>query len=216
MLIVVVGLVFMLRGRLRYGLPQTAPAPEPATPTPELIASTSTPPAPALLISPVTATPLRAGQSPAPAPPTLTLLPPMPTQTPEHMPTGTPTPTAWVGSSAPRAVTLLSPINGVCVKAPAVTFKWTGVFLRPGESFLVAVTPSEVNKGQCTSNYTGGVQYSPPLLGYEWTTNLSAPSQVPAACAGSVEWTVYVKSAAGNVTQVAPVQTFEWNPLRCR
>jgi len=66
------------------------------------------------------------------------------------------------------------------------------------------------------SNYTGGVRYSPPLFGYEWTTDLSVPSQALPACAGSVEWTVYVKSATGNVTQVAPVQVFEWNPLRCK
>jgi len=67
MLIVVGGLVFMLRGRLRLGLPNTAPAPIPATSTPELITSIPTLPAPAPAMSPVTATPLRATASPAPA-----------------------------------------------------------------------------------------------------------------------------------------------------
>ncbi len=210
-LIVVVGLVFVLRGGLRLGIPETAPAPVPATSTTELITSSPTVPPPASAISPVTATPLW-----TPAPPTPTSLPPAPTPTSEQTPIGTPTPTARVGSSTPRAVTLLSPINGICVKSLAVTFKWTSPVLRPGESFLVAVTPSEVNRAQCTSNYASGVQYSPPLMGYDWTTDLSTPSQVPAACAGSVEWTVYIKSATGNVTQVAPVQVFEWNPLRCK
>lgn len=113
-------------------------------------------------------------------------------------------------------MTLLSPLQGVCVKTLAVTFKWTGPVLGPRESFLVAITPAEVFKAHCTSNNTGGVQYSPPLMGYEWTTDLSAPPQVPAACAGSVEWTVYIRGAAGSVGQAAPIQAFEWNPLRCR
>jgi len=211
MLIIVVGLVFVLRNGLRLGIPQTAPAPVPATSTPERITSTPTAPPPALAMLPVTATPLW-----TPAPPTPTSLPPSPTQTSEQTPTGTPTPTAWVGSSAPRAVTLLSPLKSVCVKPLAVTFKWTGSVLMPGESFLVAITPSEVKRAQCTGDNTGAIQFSPPLFGYEWTTDLSAPPQVPAACAGLVEWTVYIRSATGKVAQAAPVQVFEWNPLRCR
>jgi hypothetical protein len=212
-LIVLVSLVFVLRGRLLLGMLETAPATVPATSTPELFTSTPTVPTPALEMSPVTATPVW-----TPAPPTPTSLPPAPTLPPtsEQTPTVTPTPTARVGSSAPRAVTLLSPIQGICVKTLAVTFKWTGPVLRPGESFLIAITPSEVFKAHCTSNNTGGVQYSPPLMGYQWTTDLSAPPQVPAACAGSVEWTVYIRNATGNVAQAAPVQVFEWNPLRCR
>lgn len=210
-LIVLAGLVFMLRGGLRLGRPEIAPGPAPGTPTPVPIASTPAVPTSALAVSPVTATPLW-----TPAPLTETSLPPMATETPEQTPTGTPTPTVWVGSNVPRAVTLLAPINSVCWKSHVVTFKWTGAALRPGESFLVAVTPSQIYKAQCTSNNTGGVQYSPPLLGYEWTTDISAPPQVPAPCAGLVEWTVNIRSAGGNITQAAPAQVFEWNPLRCK
>jgi len=112
-------------------------------------------------------------------------------------------------------VTLLAPLSSACTKSPVITFKWAGAVLRPGESFVVAIAPSEVNKGKCSSNYAIGIQYSPPLMGYEWTTDISAPPQAPAACAGPVEWTVYIRSAAGNVTQAAPVQYLEWNPLRC-
>jgi hypothetical protein len=135
---------------------------------------------------------------------------------PEQTPTRTPTPTASAGGSATRTLTLLAPAKGICIKSLSVTFKWTGAVLRPGESFLVALTPAEVYKAQCTSNNSDAVQYSPPLMGYEWTRDLTAPSLVPAACAGSVEWTVYIKSAAGSVTRAAPVQVFEWNPLRCK
>jgi hypothetical protein len=206
-LIVVAGLVFVLR----LGMPETAPSPILGTPT--LMPMTSTPVVPTSVpaVSAMTATPQW-----TPAPPTPTSLPPMATKTPERTPTGTPTLAAWVGSSVPRTLTLLAPVNGVCVKSLVVTFKWTGAALGPGESFLVVVTPSQIYKAQCTSNNTAGVQYSPPLWGYEWTTNLSAPPQVPAACAGSVEWTVYIRNATGNVARAAPVQVFEWNPLRCK
>jgi len=112
-------------------------------------------------------------------------------------------------------VTLQAPLNGACTKSPVITFKWTGAALRPGESFLVVITPHEVKTGRCSGNYTRGVQYSPLRRGYEWTTDISAPSHVPAACAGLVEWTVYISGAAGEVTQAAPLQYYEWNPLRC-
>ena len=209
-LIVVVGLVLALRGGLRLVMPETAPGPALGTPIPVPMTGTLPVPTPTSAVSPATATPQW-----TPAPPTETL-PPTPTKAPEQTPTGTPTPTAWVGSSAPRTLTLLAPVQSVCIKSLSVTFKWTGTLLRPGESFLVALTPAQVYKAQCTSNNSSGVQTSPPLLGYEWTRDLGAPSQVPAACAGLVEWTVYIKSAAGNVTQAAPVQVFEWNPLRCK
>ena len=150
-----------------------------------------------------------------PAPPTETLTPPMAIQTPEPTSTGTPTPRALAGSRVPRAVTPLAPLDNACLKSSVITFKWTGAALRPGERFLVAIAPTEVNKGKCSGSYARGVQYSPLLKGYEWTTDIGAPPQVPAACGGPIEWTVYVRSAAGNVTQVAPIQHFDWNPTGC-
>jgi len=131
------------------------------------------------------------------------------------VPPQTPTAIVRISSNVPQTVTLLAPLNGACSQSPVITFKWTGATLRPGESFLVAITPSEVNRGKCSSNYTSGIQYSPPLISYEWTTDISAPPQVPMACAGPVEWTVYVRSVTGHVTLAAPIQYFEWNPLRC-
>ena len=210
MLIVVTGLVFVLSGRQRPGTPGAAPGPVLGTPNPVPISETLPVPTSAPAVAPATATPQWTPPS------TETSPPPPPTRAPEQTPTRTPTPTALAGGSAPRTLTLLAPAKGVCVKSLPITFKWTGAVLRPGESFLVALTPAEVYKAQCTSNNSGAVQYSPPLIGYEWTRDLTAPSQVPAACAGSVEWTVYIRGAAGNVTQAAPVQAFEWNPLRCK
>jgi hypothetical protein len=208
-LIVVAGLVFVLGGRLRLGKPATTPVL--ATGTPSARPTTSTPvvPTPTPTEVAVTATPQWTL-----APPTETYSP-LPTLTPEPAPTGTPAPPALAVSNAPRVVTLLAPHTGACSKSPVITFKWTGTALRPGESFLVVIVPSQVKKGKCTTNYATGVQYSPPLKGYEWTTDISAPPQVPAACAGPVEWTVYISSATRNVAQAAPVQYFEWNPLRC-
>ncbi len=209
-LIVLTGLAVVLRGRLRPATPGTAPGPALSTPNP--VPMSETPPVTTSMpaVAPATATPQWTPPS------TETSPPPTPTKTPEQTPTRTPTPTASAGGSAPRTLTLLAPAKGVCIKSLSVTFKWTGAVLRPGESFLVVLMPAEVYKAQCTSNNNDAVQTSPPLMGYEWIKDLTAPSQVPAVCAGSVEWTVYIKSAAGNVTQAAPVQAFEWNPLRCK
>ena len=212
-LIAVAGLVFVLSGGLSRGRPEVAPSPAPGTPT--LAPTTSAPPAPTPTPTPkaaeaaMTATPLWT------PPPTETLTPPPTLETSGLPPTGTPTPRALATRSASLVVTPLAPLDGVCEKSPVITFKWTGAALRPLESFLVAITPSEVNKAKCTSDYARGVQYSPLLTGYEWTTDISSPAQVPAACAGPIEWAVYIQSAAGNVTQVAPLEHFEWNPTGC-
>ena len=209
-LVVVTGLALVLGGGLRVGRPGIAPGPALHTPSPAPMTSTPTVPTPTPVEAAVTATPLW-----TPAPPTETFTPPMATETAEQVPTGTPTPPASARSSVPRVVTLQAPLNGACTKSPVITFKWTGAALRPGESFLVVITPHEVKTGRCSGNYTRGVQYSPLRRGYEWTTDISAPSHVPAACAGLVEWTVYISGAAGEVTQAAPLQYYEWNPLRC-
>jgi hypothetical protein len=216
-LVVVAGLALVLGGGLHVGQPGIAPSPALDTPSPVPIASTPTVPTSMPVMAAVTATPLW-----TPAPPTGTLVPPTETltlpratQTAEQMPTGTPTPLAPVRSNVPRVLTLQAPLNGTCTKSPIITFKWTGVALRPGESFLVVITPQEVNTGKCSRNYASGVQYSPLLRSYAWTTDISAPPHVPAACAGLVEWTVYISDAAGKVTQVAPFQSYEWNPLKC-
>ena len=208
MLIAAAGFVFVLGGGLRLGGPATAPTLAPGTPSPPPMTSTLVP-TPAPTAAAVTATPQW-----TPAPPTGTSTPAA-SQTPEPAPTGTPTLRPLAGTSTPRVVTLLAPLDSTCEKSSVITFKWTGAALRPGESFLVAIMPSEVNKGKCTSNYIRGVQYSPPLKGLEWTADISAPSQIPAACAGQIEWTVYIKSAAGSITQVAPIQHFEWDPSGC-
>ena len=216
-LIVVTGLAWVLGGGLRVGRPGIAPSRALHAPSPAPITSTPTAPTPTPAEAAVTATPLWTPTLPTETltPPTETFTPPMATETAEQAPTRTPTPPASARSSVPRVVTLQAPLNGACTRSPVITFKWTGVALRPGESFLVVITPHEVNTGKCSRNYTSGVQYSPLLRGYEWTTDISAPPQVPAACAGLVEWTVYISGAAGKVTQAAPLQTYEWNPLRC-
>ena len=216
-LIVVTGLAWVLGGGLRVGRPGIAPSRALHAPSPAPITSTPTAPTPTPAEAAVTAAPLWTPALPTETltPPTETFTPPMATETAEQAPTGTPTPPASARSSVPRVVTLQAPLNGACTRSPVITFKWTGVALRPGESFLVVITPHEVNTGKCSRNYTSGVQYSPLLRGYEWTTDISAPPQVPAACAGLVEWTVYISGAAGKVTQAAPLQTYEWNPLRC-
>jgi len=208
-LIVVAGLIFVVGGGLRQSRPGTAPGPAPSTLTSMPRASTLAAPTPSLAVAAETATPQW-----TPAPPTETL-PPMTTETPEQAPTGTPTLRAMAGTSVPRVVTPLAPLDNACVKSPVITFEWTGAALRPGETFLVAIVPSEVNKGKCSGNYARGVQYSPLLPERKWTADISAPQQVPAACAGPVEWTVYIKSEAGNVSQVGPVQHFVWNPSGC-
>jgi hypothetical protein len=205
--VLVAGLIYALRAGLNPG----RPGPILATPVPVTAASARVAPTPTPAAPPVTPTPPW-----TPTPPAPTSLPPTLTDTPLPSPTGTMTPALPATGNLPRSVTLLSPVNGVCVKPLTVTFKWTGAYLMPGESFLVAVMPAEVNKAQCTGNTAGGVQYSPPLRGGEWTTDLSAPAQALPACAGPVEWTVYIRNAAGSVVEVAPLQFFEWNPLRCR
>ncbi len=209
-LIVVTGLALMLRGGLHPSTPGTAPGPVQGTSTPLPMTDTPPPPTSTPAVAPATAT---LQWTP---PPAETSLPPMPTNAPAPTPTRTLTPTVLAGGSARRTLTLLAPAQGACVKSLSVTFKWTGAVLSPGESFLVALAPGEIHKAQCSSNNGGVVHTSPPLLGYEWTRDLTAPSQVPAACAGLVEWTVYIQSAAGIVTQAAPVQIFEWNPLTCK
>ena len=209
-LIVVAGLVFFLSGGLRRGGPKDAPSPAPDTPSPAPTASTLAAATPTPAAAAVTAT---RSWTPTPTVATPTRL--LMTETPTLVPTPTPTLAIVTGSNLPRTVTLLAPLNGACSTSPVVTFKWTGAILRPGESFLVALVPSEVNKGQCSSNYARGIQSSPPLMGYEWTTDISAPPETPAACAGPVEWTVYVKSVTGTVAPAAPAQYFEWNPLKC-
>jgi hypothetical protein len=208
-LIATVGLIFVLSGGLNRGRPEVAPSPAPGTPT--LAPTTSAPAAPTLapIEATVTATPLW-----TPSLPAETSTPP-PLEMPTLAPTGTPTPYVSATRSMSRVVTPQVPPDGACIRSSVITFKWTGAALRWRESFLVAITPSEVNKGKCTSNYSRGVQYSPPLTGSKWTTDISSPAQVPAACAGPIEWTVYIKSAAGNVTQVAPQWHFEWNPSGC-
>lgn len=210
-LIVLAGLVFVLSGGLRLGRQEIAPGPAPGTssPVPTTIASAAPTLTPTEIA--VTATPRW-----TPVPLTETSTPPMITATPEQAPTVTSTLPVLVSGNVSRTVTLLAPVNGACVKSLAVTFKWSGAALWPGESFVVAIAPSQVNKARCTSNYTEGVQTSPPLASYEWTTDITAPSKGLAACAGSVEWTVYIRNAAGNVTQAAPAQYFEWNPLSCK
>jgi hypothetical protein len=216
-LVVVAGLALVLGGGLHVGRPGIAPSPALHTPGPAPITSTPTAPTSMPVMAAVTATPLWTPASPTETlvPPTETFTPPRVTETAEQVPTGTPTPPASARSSVPRVVTLQAPLDGVCTKSPIITFKWTGVALRPGESFLVVITPQEVNTGKCSRNYASGVQYSPLLRSYEWTTDISAPPRVPAACAGIVEWTVYISGAAGKVTQVAPFQSYEWNPLKC-
>jgi len=215
-LIVVTGLALVLSAGLRMGRPGTATGPALHRLSPAPLTSTPAVPTPIPTEAAATATPLWTPVPPTESftPPTETLLP-MATETAEQVPTGTPTPPASVRSSVPRIVTLQAPLNGACTKSPVITFKWTGVALRPGESFLVVITPHEVNTGKCSRNYTRGIQYSPLLRGYEWTTDISAPPHVPAACAGLVDWTVYISGAAGKVTQAAPLQYYEWNPLRC-
>lgn len=212
MLIVAAGLVFVLGGGLRQSKPEAGPSPTPGTPSPAPTASARAAPTstPMPTAAAVTATQLW-----TPAPPTETSTPPVATETPTPVLPQTPTAMVRISSNVPQTVTLLAPLNGACSQSPIITFKWTGATLRPGESFLVAITPSEVNRGKCTSNYTNGVQYSPPLVGYEWTTDISASPNTPTACAGPVEWTVYVRSVTGHVTLAAPIQYFEWNPLRC-
>jgi Effector-associated domain 7 len=207
-LIAAAGFAFVLSGGLRRGEQATAPTLPPDTPSPPPMTSTL---APTLTptVAAVTATPQW-----TPAPPTGT---PTPTasQTPKPAPTRTTTPRPLAGTSAPRVVTLLAPADSTCEKSSVITFQWTGATLRPDESFTVAIIPVEVVKGGCTSNYVKGVQYSPPLRDLEWTTDIRAPSRSPVACAGQIEWTVYIRSAAGDLTQVAPIQHFEWDPSGC-
>jgi hypothetical protein len=210
-LIVVVGLAFILSGGLHMGRPGPSLSPLPGTPSPVPMTSTPAMPTPTPTVEAVTATPPR-----TPLPPTETRTPPVTVETLVQTPTPTFVFPVFVRTGTPRAVTPVAPLRGVCVQSPVVTFMWSGVVSRPGESFVVAITPSQVNHGKCSSNYAEGVQYSPPLKSPEWTTDISAPTQVPPACAGLVEWTVYIKSAAGDVTQVAPIQYFEWNPLGCK
>jgi hypothetical protein len=210
-LIAVGGLVVLLSGGLRPSRPAMSPTlaldtPRPAptatpqifTPTPSAVAMTATPQWTA--VSPTeTALPTASG--------TTTRLP---------QPSPTLTPTARVDIRIPRTATLLTPVNGVCEKSTAVTFKWTGAILGPGEAFLVVVAPSEVYRAKCTGGSVQGVRISSPVTGYEWTADLSSTSpQISAACAGMVEWTVYISNPAGNI-QAAPWQVFEWNPLRCQ
>lgn len=207
-LIAAAGFVFVLGGGLRLGGPATAPTLAPDTPSPPTMTSTLAP-TPTPTVAAVTATPQW-----TPAPPTGT---PTPTasQTPRPAPTRTPTPRPLAGASTPQVVTLLAPADSTCVKSSVITFKWTGATLRPDESFQVAIIPVEVVKGGCTSNYVKGVRYSPPLKDLEWTADISAPSQLPVACAGQIEWTVYIRSATGDLIQVAPIQHFEWDPSGC-
>ena len=214
--IVVIGLALVLGNGLHLGLPGIAPSPSLYAPSPAPLINTAAASTPTATETAVTATPqwTQAPPTETLAPPTETL-PPKATETAEQAPTATPTPSVSAWTSAPRIVTLLAPLNGACTKSPIVTFKWTGAVLRPGESFLVVITPHEVNTGKCSSNNTRGIQFSPLLRSYEWTTDISAPSHVPAACAGVVEWTVYISGAGGKVTQAAPLQSYEWNPLRC-
>jgi hypothetical protein len=210
-LIVASGLVWALSGALRPGQPVISPGSttESPSPVPATLAPTSPAPTPTEIA--VTATPQW-----TPVPPTVTSTSPAMSATPEQTPTITPTPFVLAATSTPRSVMLLAPINGACVKSLTVTFKWSGAALWPGESFVVAVAPSQVNKSKCTSNYAEGIQTSPLLTGYEWTTNISAPSNGLAACAGSVEWKIYIRNAAGDAAEAAPAQYFQWNPLGCK
>lgn len=215
-LIVVAGLAFVLGGRLRLGRPGTAPRPAIVTPSPAPMITTPAAPTPTPAVAGITATPAWTPTPPIETAPTMIeTLEQTSTSTPTRTLTETPTPLAVARVSVPRVVSLTAPLNGSCIKFPLITFKWTGAALRPGESFLVAIVPSQVHKGLCSKNNTAGVQYSPSLTAHEWTTDISIPPQVPRACAGMVEWTVYIQSPAGNVAQAAPIQYFEWNPLGC-
>ncbi len=167
--------------------------------TPEIATPSSTPPISETRTPSATAEP---GPSASPA----AVLPPI--SSPQPSPT----------SPFSRGVLLLAPAIGACQQSPMITFKWTSTALRPGEAFLVLIAPSEVNKNRCTTNYPQeGVQTSPPLTGHEWTVDIShPPSPVLAACAGEIQWTVYIRDAAGNITRAAPTQSFIWNPFACK
>lgn len=224
-LVIVAGLVFVLGGGLRWGGLATAPGPASGTPGPAPTTSTPAMSTPTPAVAAITATSPGTPSAPtgtatpttmATMATTMATMATMATiETPDQTATRTPTPRPMAGASVPRVVTPLAPLDNACEKSPVITFKWTGAALRPGESFLVAIEPSEVKRAECSGNYFRGVQYSPPLKGYEWTVDISAPPQVPAACAGPIEWMVYIRSAAGNVTQAGPIQHFLWNPSGC-
>ncbi len=141
----------------------------------------------------------------------MALTPIQPGQTP--IPTRVATPTA---ANEALTMTLQSPSLGA-LKSSTITFKWTGRALQPGETFVVQVIPKQAEKkGTCmVENDYGpnGYQYSPPLTGHEWTTDIAAVSPGKyRACAGRIEWRVHIRDSAGNIIQSTPRAWFEWNP----
>jgi hypothetical protein len=112
-------------------------------------------------------------------------------------------------------VTLSSPVNGTLFKSPAITFKWSGGALQPGETFLVEIIPFQADKGGCTADYgRAGINTSGPLTDHEWATDISnVPSNKARPCAGRIEWLVHVRDANGNILQSTPRNYLEWNPL---
>ena len=155
--------------------------------------------------------------SPTPKPrPTAT---PVPTQRPA--PTSqtnvvlTRPPTLAVGDS--RTVTLVYPANDTVFKSSAITFKWSGGALQPGEAFIVEVIPNMVDKGEgCIHDENdAGVRWSPPLTEHEWTTDFNAkqPGNKWMPCAGQIDWRIHLRDASGVVIQRTPQGWFFWKPL---
>jgi predicted Ser/Thr protein kinase len=182
-------------------VPTFTPAPPSATPT---SFPTQTPVPTATQQPTVTSGPTRTPIKPSVSAPTRT---PLPT------PTGAPT-----VANEPRTVTLLSPMSGIRLKSPLITFKWSGGALQPGETFLVEIVPYQAEKkGECVmeADYgRGGRQYSPALTAHEWTIDIAAvPKDKFKPCAGPVEWLVHIKNASGQVIQSTPRSSFVWNPL---
>jgi hypothetical protein len=175
----------------------------------------STPPTPTPTWTPTfTPTPSRTPTF-TPTPSRTPTEPPVETPTRTPLPTPTSTPTV---TYEPRTVTLLSPISGIRLKSPRVTFKWSGGALRPGETFSVEIVPYQAEKkGECVleEDYgQGGHQYSPALTAHEWTIDITAVSKDKfKPCAGPVEWLVHVKSASGKVIRSTPRSSFIWDPL---
>jgi hypothetical protein len=123
-----------------------------------------------------------------------------------------PTPT-----TNPRKIIPVSPLGGTTVRDQAISFKWTGGELNPGEYYIVEVIPDQVNNSGCTGDYnpSKGRQWSGPLTVQEWSLNLAAsrPPGLYNACSGVVAWIVRTYNAAGGVVNTMPTVSFVWNPL---